>query len=108
MSLGRGAGVVGIGALRIAEVDGEQPVRAVETLELYLAALGERNSRMRDELPNEIRDENLSTEGLARNPRGVVDRGAEEAVRLMDRITRVNADPDPDGGRVIGECRRDL
>ena len=31
---------------------------------------------------------------------------SEEAVRLLDRIARVNADPDPDRGRVIGKRRR--
>src|SRR5262245_45539864 len=97
-ALAAAPGLSGIGALRIGEVDGEEPMRAVETLELYLAALGEFDSRIRDELPDEIRDENLPTERLACNPRGVVNGGAEEAIRLLDRITRVNADPDPDRG----------
>ena len=44
----------GIEGLLIGEVDGEEPVRSVEALELYLAALGELDPRVRDELPNEV------------------------------------------------------
>src|SRR4029450_4606467 len=68
--------------------------------------LGELDSRIRDQLPNEVRDENLPTKRLAGDPRSEVDCRAEEAVSLLDRVARVNADPDPNRGGVIGErCR---
>ena len=98
MSLAAMTASSGIQRLLIGEVDGEEPMRSVETLELYVATLGEFDFRVRDELAYDVRDENLPAERLAGNSRSVVHRSTEEAVGFLNRIARVDADPDPIGG----------
>lgn len=40
--------------LLVGEVDGEEPMRSVETLELYLTTLGEFDPRVRNKLPHKV------------------------------------------------------
>ncbi len=53
-------------------------------------------------------DEHLPADGLARHAGGVVHGGAEEVLRVPDRIAGVDADAHPDGRRVIREDATDL
>jgi hypothetical protein len=61
-------------------------MRAVEALQLDIPALEERDSRVADEIVDEARDEHLTAERIARDPRGVVDRGPEETIGLLQDV----------------------
>ena len=49
-----------------------------------------------NDFAHEIGDEHLAPEGVARDTRRVVHGGAEEVVRLMQRVAGLKADPDAD------------
>lgn len=70
-----------------------QPPSVGESPELVAAAVVELHLRYRaDELAHDLRDEDLSTLGLAGHPRGDVDRGAEDVAAFLDHLPGVETD----------------
>src|SRR4051794_14955236 len=65
---------------RSGEADSEEPMRAVEALELDFAAVDEVDARACDEIVHEAGHEHLTCKRLARDPGRIVNRRAEELV----------------------------
>jgi hypothetical protein len=76
----------------LSEVDGEEAVRALQPLELDLAALAEVDTRADDQLAYEVRDEHLTPECAASDARGVVHGRAVEVVGVVQDVPGVDAD----------------
>src|SRR4051812_39363994 len=81
-----------------AQSQGEQFVAPGETLELDFPAFGESELLL---VTNEVvchhRHDDLSTEGVARNPRRIVNRRAEEVLACAHDVSGMDADPSCDG-----------
>jgi hypothetical protein len=65
---------------------------SLEAFQVDLSALSELDPRVLDKLAYDVRDEDFSTERFTGDSRSVVDGGAEETVRLLDRIARSSCD----------------
>lgn len=92
------------GLLDSGEIDGEEPVRAVEAFQLHLATLQEVDTRAGDKVVHHAGHQDLAAEGLAGDARRIVNGLAEEAVGFIQRIAGVNTYSDADRRRLVREC----
>src|SRR5262249_277823 len=90
------------------EIDGEEPVRALEPLQLHFTSLEEVDAGASDEIVHHVGHQHLAAEGLARYARRAMHGGAEDVGGPAQCVTGVNSDPDADRGRAIGERTGDL
>ena len=91
--------------LHVRKIDDVEPMKTLEALERHLATLGELDARTGDEIVDDIGHQDLVGQGMAGHSRRVVNRRAEEAVALVERVAGVDSDPDSDPWRDVGECR---
>ena len=75
-----------------------EPMATGDALELDVTAVGERHVGRPacHEVAHRARDEHLAADGLGRDARRVVHGRAIELIRVLQRVTRVDADPEPD------------
>src|SRR5437588_7048174 len=89
--------------LSLAELDGEEPLRALEAFELDLAALAEVDARADNQLAHEVRNKHLAPDCAAGDACGVVHGRTVEVIGLVQRVSGVDADPHADRRRGLGE-----
>ena len=78
----------------LGEIEGEEPVHAVDPFQLYLATLVELDAVTGDEVVHDVRHQHFSAEGVADDARRIVDGRAEEVVVFAKGVAGVDSDPD--------------
>src|SRR5262245_66083048 len=91
---------MGIGRSPCRPEDLEQMEASPETFQPGAPSIDERHTGTGDELPDDVRDEDLSPSGAPADAGGDVDRRAEEQLVLGDRLADVETDAHVD--REIG------